>query len=85
MSTPPIVIIAEPDPMISSVLRVEFTHLDFAVFLAASGREADDYAAHTVAHLVVIDARLQFRSLRGLRPHPPAAGIRRSADRPDHE
>jgi CheY-like chemotaxis protein len=60
MSTPPIVIIAEPDPMIRSVLRVEFTHWDFAVFLAASGREADDYAAHTVAHLVVIDARLQL-------------------------
>jgi DNA-binding response OmpR family regulator len=60
MSTPPIVIIAEPDPMISSVLRVEFTHWDFAVFLAASGREADDYAAQTVAHLVVIDVKLHM-------------------------
>jgi DNA-binding response OmpR family regulator len=60
MSTPPIVIIAEPDPMISSVLRVEFTHWDFAVFLAASGQEADNYAAQTVAHLVVIDVRLQM-------------------------
>ena len=55
MSTPPIVIIAEPDPMISSVLRVEFSHWDFAVFLAASSREAEDYAKHTVAHLVVLD------------------------------
>jgi DNA-binding response OmpR family regulator len=60
MSTPPIVIIAEPDPMISSVLRVEFTHRNFAVFLAASGQEAEDYAAHGVAHLVVIDAKLQL-------------------------
>jgi DNA-binding response OmpR family regulator len=60
MSTPPTVIIAEPDPMISSVLRVEFTHLEFAVFLAASGREAEEYAAHTVAHLVIIDAKLHL-------------------------
>jgi DNA-binding response OmpR family regulator len=60
MSTPPIVIIAEPDPMISSVLRVEFTHLDFAVFLAASGPEAEDFAAQAVAHLVVLDARLHL-------------------------
>jgi DNA-binding response OmpR family regulator len=60
MSTPPIVIIAELDPMIRSVLRVEFTHLDFAVLLAGSGQEAEDYAAHAVAHLVVLDAKLQF-------------------------
>lgn len=62
MSTPPIVIIAEADPMISSVLRVEFTRLDFAVFLAVSGREAEEYAAHSVAHLVVLDARAQLEA-----------------------
>ena len=60
MSTPPIVIIAEPDPMISSALRVEFTHLDFAVLLAASGQEAEDYAAHAVAHMIVLDAKLHL-------------------------
>jgi CheY-like chemotaxis protein len=60
MSTPPIVIIAEPDPMISSVLRVEFTHLDFAVFLAASGQEAEDYAAQTIAHLIILDVKLHL-------------------------
>ncbi|WP_428539687.1 response regulator [Rhodopila sp.] len=62
MTTPPIVIIAEPDPMISSALRVEFTHLDFAVFLAASGREAEDYAAHAVAHLIVLDTKLHLQA-----------------------
>ena len=62
MFTPPIVIIADPDPMISSALRVEFTHLDFAVFLAASGREAEEYAGHTVAHLVVLDAKLHLEA-----------------------
>jgi DNA-binding response OmpR family regulator len=62
MSTPPIVIVAEADPMISSVLRVEFTRLDFAVFLAASGREAEEYAAHTVAQLVVLDAKVQLEA-----------------------
>ncbi len=46
--------------MISSVLRVEFTHWEFAVFLAASGQEAEDYAAHTVAHLIVLDAKLHI-------------------------
>jgi len=62
MSTPPTVIVAEADPMISSVLRVEFTHLDFAVFLAMSGREAEEYAAHTVAHLVILDAKVQLEA-----------------------
>src|ERR1700761_7747322 len=79
MSPPPIVIIAEPDPMISSVLRVEFTHMDFAVFLATSGREAEKYAAHTVAHLVVLDAKLQLEACEA------CARIRRRqgyADRP---
>jgi CheY-like chemotaxis protein len=60
MSKPPIVIIAEPDPIISSILRVEFTRLDFAVLLAASGLEAEDYASQTVAHLVVLDVRLHL-------------------------
>jgi CheY-like chemotaxis protein len=60
MSTPPIIIIAEPDPMISSVLRVEFTSWDFAVFLATSGQEAEDYAAHAVAQLVVLDVKLDM-------------------------
>jgi CheY-like chemotaxis protein len=60
MSTPPVIIIAEPDPMISSVLRVEFSHLGFAVLLASSGQEAEDYASHTVAHLVVLDTRLHL-------------------------
>ena len=77
MSTVPTVIIAEPDPNISSVLRVEFTHWDFAVFLAASGTEAEDYAAHTVAHLVVLDARLDlgaYDACARIRRRPGYAG-----------
>jgi CheY-like chemotaxis protein len=79
MSTPPIVIIAEPDPIISSVLRVEFTRLDFAVLLAASGPEAESYADQTVAHLVVLDTRLHLGA------YDACARIRRLpgyADRP---
>ena len=79
MSTPPIVIIAEPDPIISSVLRVEFTRLDFAVLLAASGPEAEDYASQTVAHLVVLDTKLHLDA------YDACARIRRQpgyADRP---
>ena len=60
MSTPPVIIIAEPDPMISSVLRVEFSHWGFAVLLASNGPEAEDYASQTVAHLVVLDTRLHL-------------------------
>lgn len=60
MSTLPIVIIAEPDPLIRNVLRVEFTHWDFVVRLAATGQEAEDYVAHSVAHLIVLDAKLQL-------------------------
>ncbi|HEY4172876.1 MAG TPA: response regulator [Rhodopila sp.] len=79
MSTPPIVIIAEPDPIISSVLRVEFTRLDFAVLLAASGPEAEDYAGQTVAHLVVLDTKFYLGA------YDACARIRRLpgyADRP---
>ena len=60
MSAPPIVIIAEPDPLISSVLRVEFTLCGFAVLLAASGQEAEAYASLAVAHLIVLDTRLHL-------------------------
>jgi DNA-binding response OmpR family regulator len=55
MHAPPIIILAEPDPIIGSVLRVEFSELDFAVLMAATAAEAEDYAAHAVASLVVLD------------------------------
>ena len=79
MSTPPIVIIAEPDPMISSVLRVEFTHLDFVVLLAPSGQEVEDYASQVIAHLIVVDTKLRLGA------YDACARIRRQpgyADRP---
>lgn len=41
--------------MISGVLRVEFSRWNFAVLLATSCAEADDYAAQTVASLVVLE------------------------------
>jgi DNA-binding response OmpR family regulator len=56
MSTPSIIIISEPDPMISGVLRVEFSRWNFAVLLAASSEEAHAYASQTVACLIVLDA-----------------------------
>nr|WP_294554295.1 response regulator [uncultured Rhodopila sp.] len=55
MSAPPIIILAEPDPIISSVLRVEFSELDFAVLMAATAADAEEYAARAVANLVVLD------------------------------
>jgi DNA-binding response OmpR family regulator len=97
MSIPLTVIIAEPDPMISSVLRVEFSQLDFAVFLASSGEEAEDYAAQTIAHLIVLDSRLhmgayeacaRIRRRQGYAGRPivvtttqPSAKIRAAADK----
>ncbi len=56
MSTPPIIIISEPDPMISGVLRVEFSRWEFAVLLALTSPEADTFALQTIANLVVLDA-----------------------------
>ncbi len=55
MSIPPIVIIVEPAAMISDVLRVEFSSRGFAVLLAANGEEAEQFAAHTSANLVILD------------------------------
>jgi DNA-binding response OmpR family regulator len=56
MTTPPIIIISEPDAMISSVLRVEFSSWNFAVLLADNSEEAEAYASQTIASLVVLDA-----------------------------
>jgi len=80
MSVPPVIIVAEPDPLISSVLRVEFTHMDFAVLMAATAPEAEEYAAHAIASLVVLDVG----TLR-LAGYSACARIRRRsgyADRP---
>jgi DNA-binding response OmpR family regulator len=55
MSAPPIIILAEPDPVVSSVLRVEFTGLAFAVLMALTATEVEEYAAATVATLIVMD------------------------------
>jgi DNA-binding response OmpR family regulator len=80
MLTPPIIIVSEPDPMISAVLRVEFSRWDFAVLLATNSGEADTYAAQTVASLVVLDA-----SRARLSAYEACARIRRRqgyADRP---
>jgi DNA-binding response OmpR family regulator len=55
MLTPPIIILAEPDPMISGVLRVEFSRWDFAVLLAGGIREAESFTARAFASLVVLD------------------------------
>jgi DNA-binding response OmpR family regulator len=52
---PPIIIVAEPDSIFSNVLRVEFSQQNFAVLMAATARDAEDYAAQAVAHLVVLD------------------------------
>ncbi len=55
MSAPPTIIIAEPDPIVRDVLRVELSRLDFVVLLAASSHEAEEFAGRTIAHLVVLD------------------------------
>ena len=80
MSTPPIIIISEPDPMVSGVLRVEFSRWDFAVLLALTSPEADTFASQTIASLVVLDADKNL-----LKAFETCARIRRRAgyaDRP---
>lgn len=55
MSELPIVIIVEPDLMVSNVLRVDFSCLGCAVLVAPDAQAAEDYAARTSANLVVLD------------------------------
>lgn len=72
MSTPATIIISEPDPMISGVLRVEFSRWDFAVLLAGNSAEAEEFASQTVASLVVLDA-----GAAGSKAYEACARIRR--------
>jgi DNA-binding response OmpR family regulator len=78
MTTPPIIIISEPDSMISDVLRVEFSRWDFAVLLADNSVAADVYASQIVASLVVLDAstaRLSaYEACARIRRRPGYAG-----------
>jgi DNA-binding response OmpR family regulator len=55
MATPPIIIIADPDAMVSNALRVELSQYDSVVLLASSCREAEDFAMQTVAQMIVLD------------------------------
>src|ERR1700744_4764316 len=72
MPAPPIIIVSEPDSMISGVLRVEFIRWDFAVLLADGSAAADSYASQIVASLVVLDA-----SIAHLSAYEACARIRR--------
>jgi DNA-binding response OmpR family regulator len=58
MSDRPIIIIAEPDPMFSSSLRVEFETLQYIALLAANGAEAERLATDTDAQVVILDGAL---------------------------
>lgn len=55
MDTPPIIIVSEPDPMISGVLRVAFS-ANFFVVLTTSSQDAEDCAAEKIACMIVLDA-----------------------------
>lgn len=74
MSGPPTIIIAEYDPLIRNVLRVEFSHVGYVVLLATDGQEAEAFAARTLAHLVVLDV-----ALPGFSGYDACARIRRQA------
>jgi DNA-binding response OmpR family regulator len=71
MSAVPIIIVADPDPMVSNALRVEFSRFDCAVLMAATNRELEDYAAQTIAELIVLDV-----SVRKLSGYAACARIR---------
>lgn len=72
MSEPSIIIIADPDAMISNALRVEFSQFDCAVLLAGNNKEAEDYASQTIAQMIVLDV-----SARKLSGYAACARIRR--------
>lgn len=58
MSTPAVIIIAEPDPIFGNMLRVEFSRSGFTVLMAATGPEAEGFARQTDACLVLLDTAL---------------------------
>ncbi len=72
MSTPPTIIIADPDPLVREVLRVSFSEADFAVLMAGDGPEAERFSARTEARLVVLDT-----ALPGVTSYDACARIRR--------
>jgi DNA-binding response OmpR family regulator len=72
MSDPQIIILAEPNPLISMPLRTEFSNAGFTVLLAASGPEAEDWASQITADLVVLDV-----ALPGVTSYDACARIRR--------
>jgi CheY-like chemotaxis protein len=72
MPTPHTIIVAEPDPIFGSVLRVEFTRGGFAVLMAGTGPEAEDFARRTEARLVLLDS-----ALPGVSSFDASARIRR--------
>jgi DNA-binding response OmpR family regulator len=76
MPGPATIILAEPDPMFGTMLRVEFSAYGFTVLMAANGTEAFDYARLTEARLVLLDS-----ALAGLDSFEACARIRRS---PNH-
>jgi DNA-binding response OmpR family regulator len=55
MAAVPIIIVADPDPMVSNALRVELTGENCAVLLASTSQEAEEYASQAVAELIVLD------------------------------
>jgi two-component system chemotaxis response regulator CheY len=72
MPTPHTIIVAEPDPIFGSVLRVEFTRGGFTVLMAGDAPEAEDFARRTEARLVLLDS-----SLPGVSSFDASARIRR--------
>jgi len=55
MSASPVIIIADPDRAIRSILRVEFSRFGCTVLLAANGGEVEDYASQVTARMVLLD------------------------------
>ncbi|HVZ09014.1 response regulator [Rhodopila sp.] len=74
MSTPPVIIISEPDAIFGGMLRVEFSQAGFTVLMASSALEAEIYAGQVDADLVILDTAPQgtgsFDACARLRRHP---------------
>ena len=62
MTTPPTIVVSDPDPTFANALRVTYSSSNFVVLLADTCEQAEEYAARTPAKLVILDAANRGRS-----------------------
>src|SRR5438309_913415 len=56
MTTPPTIVVSDPDPTFANALRVTYSSSNFVVLIADTCEQVEDYASQTPAKLIILDA-----------------------------